>query len=242
MNKTLLAIGDMEDWDSYLKFYRQRRLLKKHNFDFATTDYDSILNGDCPSITSKTIIVFLFFPFVYWDREIEPKSYPGLYGNARFYSQLKRFWKAVAGKLAKHYEDRKIDFINSPVDIPTERDKKLTKQILTKAGVHTPRSYRIADVPSLLRLLRQGKKLFIKVRYGSMGKGITYLEQGRWSTNFALRGGRIVNRHSDYGWKFREVTGDRAFLKQLLTEDVIVEGGCTYSTVRSSTCILDATP
>jgi hypothetical protein len=223
MNKTLLAIGDTADWDSYLKFYRQRRLLKKYKFGFATTDYDSVLNGDCPPIASKTIIILLFFPFVYWDREIEPKTYPGLYGTKRFYSQLKRFWKIVAKKIEEHYEGKKIHFLNSPKNIPTERDKKLTKQILASAGIHTPRSYRIVNVPAIVHLLRQGKKLFIKVRYGSMGKGITYLEQGKWYTNFGLRGSRIVNRHSDYGWKFRDVTGNRTFLKQLLTEDVIVE-------------------
>jgi len=223
MNKTLLAIGDSTDWDSYLKFYRQRRLLKKHKFDFATTDYDSVLSGDCPPIASKTILIFLFFPFVYWDREIEPKTYRGLYGNKRFYSELKRFWKIVDGKLQEHYEGKKIHFVNSPESIPTERDKKLTKEILAKAGIHTPRSYRIVDVPSILRLLRQGKRLFVKVRYGSMGKGITYLEQGKWCTNFGLRGSRAVNRRSDYGWKFRDVTGKRAFLKELLKDDVLVE-------------------
>ncbi len=223
MNKTLLAIGDTGDWDSYLKFHRQRRLLKKYNFAFATTDYDSVLNGNCPPIASETIVIFLFFPFVYWDREIEPKTYSGLYGNKRFYSQLKRFWTIVAKRIEEHYKGRKIHFVNSPEHIPTERDKKLTKQILAGAGIHTPRPYRISDVPSILRLLRRGKKLYIKVRYGSMGKGITYLEQGKWHTNFGFRSGRIVNRHSDYGWKFRDVTGNRTFLRQLLKEDVIAE-------------------
>lgn len=223
MNKTLLAIGDASDWDSYLKFCRQRRLLKKYNCAFATTDYDSILNGDCPPIASETIVIFPFFPFVYWDRHIEPKGYPGVYGNRRFYAELKKFWKRVGGKLDQGYKGKTIHFVNSPANIPAERDKKLTKQILTRAGIHTPRSYRPAGVPSILRLLRQGKKLFIKVRYGSMGKGITYLEQGRWRTNFGFRAGRITNRHSDYGWKFRDVTDNTAFLKQLLTEDVIVE-------------------
>ena len=223
MNKTLLAVGDIQDWDSYLKFYRQRRLLKKYDFGFAATDYDSVLSGDCPSLASETIVIFPFFPFVYWDREIEPRAYAGLYGNKRFYAQLRRFWKTVGKRLQDNYEGRNVHFINSPANIPTERDKELTKRILARAGLHTPRSYKAADVSSVLRLLRQGRELFIKVRYGSMGKGITYLAQGKWHTNFGLRSGRIVNRHSDYGWKFRDVTGNRAFLKQLLAEDVIVE-------------------
>ena len=223
MNKTLLAIGDTKDWDSYLKFCRQRRLLKKYNCAFATTDYDSVLNGDCPNIASKTIIIFLFFPFVYWDREIEPTTYPGLYGNKRFYSQLKRFWKIVAKKLEEHYEGKKIHFVNSPANIPTERDKKLTKQILARAHIRAPRSYRATDIRAIMRLLRKGKNLFIKVRYGSMGKGITYLEENKWRTNFCFRGNRILNRHSDYGWRFRNVTGNRIFLRQLLKADIIIE-------------------
>ena len=83
MNKTLPAIGDARDWDSYLKFYSQRRLLKSHQFKFATADYDSVLNGACPAIASQTVVIFPFFPFVYWDRRIEPKTYKGLYGSRR---------------------------------------------------------------------------------------------------------------------------------------------------------------
>ena len=223
MNKTLLAIGDRKDWDSYLKFYRQRRLLKRQRFDFAATDYDSILSGDLPAVASKTLVIFLFFPFVYWDRHIEPKRYPGLYGSRRFYSQWKTLWKTVAGKLKRHYGDRTVHFINSPENIPVERDKQATRRVLARAGIRTPRSYRARSLRAVLDLLRKGTNLFVKVRYGSMGKGITYLEEGKWYTNFGFRGGRILNRHSDYGWRFRDVTGNRAFLRQLLSEDVVIE-------------------
>lgn len=56
-----------------------------------------------------------------------------------------------------------------------------------------------------------------------MGKGITYIEKDRWITNFGFREGRILSRKSDYGWKFREVTGNKAFLKRLLRQDLIIE-------------------
>ncbi len=223
MNKTLLVIGDIKDWDSYAKFYRKRRLLKEQEFGFVATDYDAVLNDDLPAITSKTIVIFLFFPFVYWDRHIEPRSYPGVYGNRRFYGEWKKFWRIVAGKLRRHYKGKRIHFVNSPENIPPERDKQLTKKMLSAAHVPTPRSYRTTSTRTILRLLRQGKPLFIKVRYGSMGKGITYLEEQKWLTNFCFRGGRILNRHSDYGWKFRNVTGNERFLGQLLKEDVVIE-------------------
>ncbi|MBA7485421.1 hypothetical protein ES707_20967 [subsurface metagenome] len=223
MNKTLLAIGDIGDWDSYAKFHKKRRLLKEHEFGFVAADYDAVLNDDLPAITSKTIVILLFFPFVYWDRHIEPRSYAGVYGNRRFYAKWKKFWRVVAGKLRRHYKGKKIHFVNSPENIPPERDKQLTKEILAAAHVPTPRSYRTTSTRTILRLLRQGKPLFIKVRYGSMGKGITYLEEQKWLTNFCFRGGRILNRHSDYGWRFRNVTGNERFLRQLLKEDVVIE-------------------
>ena len=223
MNKTLLAIGDESDWDSYLKFYRQRRLLKKSGFDFASTDYDAILRDDFPAVTSKTVVVFPFFPFAYWDRHIEPRGYPGVYGNRHFYSRLKTFWKLVARKLDRRLEGKKVHFVNSPENVPTERDKKLCRQVLAAAGIETPRQVRTRDMRTVLRMLRDGTGLFIKVRYGSMGKGITYLEADRWRTNFGFRGNRILNRHSDYGWKFRDITGNRAFLRELLKQDIVIE-------------------
>ena len=223
MDKTLLAIGDEKDWDSYLKFRRQGRLLKKYGFDFAAVDYDAVLNDDCPPIASETLVVFLFFPVAYWDRHIEPKRYPGLYGSRRFYSKLRTFWKLVGRALRQQYGDKDLHFVNSPENVPTERDKEATKRVLARAGIATPRAYRTRDLRAILALLRKGRKLFIKVRYGSMGKGITYLKEGCWRTNFGFREGRILNRHSDYGWRFRDVTGNRRFLRQLLKEDVMVE-------------------
>lgn len=200
-----------------------RRLLKSHQFKFATAGYDSVLNGACPAIASQTVVIFPFFPFVYWDRRIEPKTYKGMYGSRRFYSELKRFWQAVAGKLNQGYKGKTIHFVNSPRLLPTERDKQSTNRALTRAGIRSPRSYRVTDVPGLLAMLRKGANLFIKVRYGSMGKGITYLEEGKWRTNFGFRAGRITNRHSDYGWRFRDVTGNTAFLKELLAGDMVIE-------------------
>jgi glutathione synthase/RimK-type ligase-like ATP-grasp enzyme len=71
--------------------------------------------------------------------------------------------------------------------------------------------------------VEKGRRFYIKVRFGSMGKGITYLEKGRWLSNFRFRQGAIKSRKSDYGWTFRNVTGNRPFLKQLLEQDIIVE-------------------
>ena len=223
MDRTLLAIGDTTDWDSYLKFHRQGRLLKKHGFAYVTADYDAVLRGEFPAIASETVVVFLFFPFAYWDRHIEPSRYPGVYGSQRFYTELKAFWKRVGRTVRRQYAGKRLHFVNSPEDVPLERDKEATKRVLSRAGIATPRAYRSRDVRAILALLDRGERLFIKVRYGSMGKGITCLEDGRWRTNFGFRAGRLLNRHSDYGWRFRDVTGNRAFLRELLRQDVVVE-------------------
>lgn len=223
INKTLLAVGDEKDWDSYLKFLRQTHMLRKHGVDFMTTDYDSVLADDFPAVRTRALTVFLFFPFEYWDRHIEPRRYMGVYGSRDFYSKLKTFWKTVDRKIRGEYGDRKLSFISAPGDIPPERDKEAAKRLLRRAGIEAPRSFRSRDIAAVLSLLEKGRELFVKVRYGSMGKGITYLERDRWLTNFAFRQKRILNRHSDYGWRFRDVTGNRAFLRELLRSDVVVE-------------------
>ena len=56
-----------------------------------------------------------------------------------------------------------------------------------------------------------------------MGKGITYLGENRWSTNFIFRKRKILSRKSDYGWRFRNITNNKVFLKNLLKEDVTIE-------------------
>jgi glutathione synthase/RimK-type ligase-like ATP-grasp enzyme len=86
-----------------------------------------------------------------------------------------------------------------------------------------PRSINPTSINHIERFLKGKRKLFIKPRCGSMGKGMTYLEKNKWQTNFDIRGSRIVSMRSDYGWEFRDVTGNSSFLKKLLEKDVIVE-------------------
>ena len=223
MDKTLLAIGDKKNWDSFLKFYRHRHLLKKYNFYFESTDYNSVLNNDFPLIKTKELIIFLFFPFEYWDKYVEPKNYREVYGNKNFYLKFKEFWKILDKKIKKNYKDKRIYFINPPENLSTDRDKELTKKLIKKANVKTTKTYKIKDINKILKLLDGGKKFFVKVRYGSMGKGISYLEKNRWYTNFTFRNNKILSRKSDYGWRFKKVANNEAFLKKLLKEDVIIE-------------------
>ena len=221
--KTLLAVGELRDWDSYKKFYRNRRLFSKNGFKFKSVDYADILKDKLPKIKTKEIIVFFFFPFTYWDTKIETKTYKGVYGNVSFYNKFKEFWELVYYKINSHYPDKRIFYVNHPSGISLDRDKEATKKLLESKGVRVSKSYFTRDFDKIMELLDQGKKLFVKVRYGSMGKGITYLEKDRWLTNFRFRNGKIISKKSDYGWTFREITGNKRFLRELLKQDIIIE-------------------
>jgi glutathione synthase/RimK-type ligase-like ATP-grasp enzyme len=221
--KTILAIGDNKDFDSYQKFFRQRRLFREHGYYFKTVDYMSLLDGGLPQIKTKRIVVLLFFPFVYWEKNIETKESIEVYGTRDYFVRFRKFWKEVSKKLRDFYKEKDIYFVNLPEKLYTGRDKEATKGILSKAGIPVPKRYITRDYRKILEMENEGKKLFIKVRYGSMGKGITYLEKNSWLTNFRFKNNRIVSKKSDYGWTFTDITGNKKFLGGLLKQDVVVE-------------------
>jgi glutathione synthase/RimK-type ligase-like ATP-grasp enzyme len=221
--KTFLAIGDHKDFDSFQKFYNQRKLFKKHGFHFKTVDYSGVLEEKLPKIKTKSVVVLLFFPFIYWENNIETKESTEVYGNRDYFLRFRKFWKQISRKIKNFYRDRDIHYVNLPEKLYVGRDKEATKRILAKAGIPVPKNHSSRDYRKILEMENVGKKLFIKVRYGSMGKGITYFEKNYWLTNFRFQNNRILSKKSDYGWSFIEVTGNRKFLNKLLKQDVIVE-------------------
>ncbi|PCI38348.1 MAG: hypothetical protein COB53_04860 [Elusimicrobia bacterium] len=221
--KTLVAVGDKGDWDSYKKFIRRKGMCGKHGWRFQSFDYDTILSGKLPEVKTDSLVFFFFFPFEFWKKTIETKRYKGVYGNRSFYLSYVDFWQQLKKRITKRYPGKKISFVNDPTAIITDRDKVRTRKILARAGVPVSHVFETRDFKKIISLINQGKRLFLKVRYGSMGKGITYIEKDRWITNFGFRNGQILSRKSDYGWKFHEVTGNNAFLKRLLRQDLIIE-------------------
>lgn len=221
--KTLLAIGDEKDFDAFKKFFKQRKLFKKYNFSFKSIDYDSILEGKLPEVKTKNLIVFPFFPFSYWDRYIETTKSKEVYGNRNYFIKFKKFWKKTDKTLKRRYKGKKIHFVNHPDKIYVERDKKTTERILTKADIPVPKHYLTRDYKKIIEMVDDGRKLFIKVRYGSMGKGISCLEKDRWLTNFRFKNNRLISKKSDYGWTFIDITNNRKFLRELLLQDIIIE-------------------
>ncbi len=221
--RTLLAVGDKKDWDSYEKFIEQKDSLSNSMIKIESSSYSDIIGGHFPEVSGKSLVVLPFFPFDYWDRNIESEKYEGVYGNSEFYRRFRNFWQLFQTKMEMAYEGKRIHYINPPAAICLERDKEETKSVLAGKGIPVPKSFAMRDADEILGMIEEGARLYIKVRYGSMGKGISYFEKDRWMTNFDFENGKIVSRGSDYGWRFKEITRRREFLEELLKTDVVVE-------------------
>jgi len=224
MKTTVLVLGDESDWESYNRFCEQLQKHRSKKLNWVTATYDLLEKNELPTLKSDTIIIYLFFPFTYWDKHIEKEGYTGVYGNVEFYNKFRACWSEIHRTLKKVYRGKKIHFINHPLKIAIDRDKELTKIILSENGVKIPTSYYTREYTDILKLVDQeNKKLFLKVRYGSMGKGITYMEKGNWKTNFRFEDGKILSPRSDYGWTFIDITDNVKFLKEILTKNIVIE-------------------
>jgi len=222
-NITVLTIGDKLDFDEYKKFDRERKILIRFGFDYATMNYTKALKGKFPKIKTKKVIIFLFFPFNCWNKNIEHKSYRGIYGNRIFYKKFMSFWTKIDDIINKRFANKEILFINTPFLSARYRDKRLVEYRLSRRKIPVPRRHLANHTRDIYNLLSKGNYLFLKARYGSMGKGITYLSWSNWMTNFQFRGNKIISRRSDYGWHFRDITGNKAFLSQLIKKDILIE-------------------
>lgn len=220
---TIFTIGDRADHDSYKKFHREKKFILGKGFEYASTNYGRLLSKGIPNINTKKVIVFLFFPFVYWNRHIERKRYRGLYGNRTFYKKFTIFWKDVNKKLRVSLRRKEVYFVNQPYLCGLYRDKQIVAGRFLRRGIPAPKRFAVSDAKELIDLLNRGKAFFLKPRYGSMGKGITFLSRASWQTNFVFKRGKIVNRRADRGWRFRDVTGNKKFLRKLLKKDILIE-------------------
>jgi len=222
---TILNVGDKADFDSYKKIDKEKRYFRKNGFRYATVNYRRLLNGQVDPIKTQKIIVLFFFPFSYWNKYIEHKSYKGIYGNQTFYNKFIQFWDQIEKQCKICFRGKKVFFINKPQLCGAYRDKVTISRKLAEFQIPEPRIHKTISVKAIEAKLARGHKFFLKPRYGSMGKGITFLSRNNWQTNFTVKGDQILSRKSDRGWKFMDVTGNKRFLKQLLTKDIIIQEG-----------------
>lgn len=222
-NITILAVGDKSDFDSYAKFHKERVSFLKRGFKYATVSYAKFLKGRAPLIETKKVIIFLFFPYAYWNKNIEYKGYKGFYGGLSFSKKFSRFWNMVNRITKKTMPDKEICFINRPLLCGLYRDKLSVIKKLKRYKIQQPKLYRTFGLKHIYGLINCGHSFFIKPRCGSMGKGITFLSPCNWKTNFIFKNNKIISRISDHGWKMKGVTGNGSFLEKLIKNDVLIQ-------------------
>lgn len=219
---TILAIGDGPDHDSYKKLHKEKPFILKSGFDYKNTSYKRFLTNGFPAINTKKVIVFLFFPFLYWNEHIEHKNYKGVYGSHIFFNKFSQFWNKVDKASKRFLKEKEVFFVNRPNLCALYRDKIEIARKFSRAGVKYPEEYKMSRVKDIVSKLGKGRSFFLKPRYGSMGKGITFLSWSNWQTNLMFKDNKIKSRHSDHGWKFRDITGDKAFLSKILRSDMLI--------------------
>lgn len=220
---SVISVGDNTDFDSFKKLDREKKRFARSRVSYHSLSYKDLLSGNAPETKSDNLLFFFFFPFDYWNSRIETKRYRGVYGNEIFYRKFVTFFNSVDAVIKKQFAGRKIAFVNHPASSARCRDRLSVKKVLLKNGIPTPRVHAIKDVNKVYRYLSDNRSLFIKVRYGSMGKGITYVSPSTWKTNFVFRNKKILSRKSDYGWHFRDVVKREDFIGKLYQANVISE-------------------
>lgn len=228
--KTLLVIGDEKisrnrPYVSFLRFVKHAHRLKdkEKSFDLKVIGYSQLLSGKLPKIEAPSIKVVFFFPYKYWNRHIEIYPDERIYGDKKFGQEFKAFFKKAKKAIEGYYQGKSIEYLNSPNACYLDRDKKASKDLLRKNKVPTPRPQRASSFADIQRLLNKRAGLYIKPRFGSMGKGITYVDKQGVTSNFLFRQGRLKSRPSDFNWRFTRIKDEEIFLNKLLERGFICE-------------------
>ncbi|MEE8360072.1 MAG: YheC/YheD family protein [Candidatus Omnitrophota bacterium] len=222
-NISLIAVGDKADFDSFKKLHRERKRLSGSNISYNWITYADLIKGRTPRIRSDRALFFPFFPFDYWNKNIETKRYRGVYGSEEFYKKFTNFFSTVEKAIGRGFCGKEIYFVNMPHLVSRCRDRLSVKRLMLENGISTPPLHKLTGVNDIYKILSEGRSLFIKVRYGSMGKGITFISPSIWKTNFVLRNNKILSRKSDHGWHFRDIVKREKFVEKLLRADVYAE-------------------
>jgi len=229
MKKMLLVIGDLTkdgiDPEPNLRvFLRTLDKLSNPRLPFRMVTYQDVLSGELPAIEKRKIIAVFFFPFKYWNEQIEVYDKDNrIYGDIYFGRDFKKLFTAVERILMNKYGRRHLKFVNSPSSCSSDRDKKYTQRILSSKGVPTPRAFNIKTIAQINKLLSNGVEFYIKPRFGAMGKGITFLSKDRCFSNYIFRKGKIISRPYDYNWNFKPIGKRDEFLKALIKKDMLWE-------------------
>ncbi len=186
--------------------------------------YEALLSKKRLSFASDVLYVMFYFPYTFWDKHCEVEDGVAVYGVDRgVYLKFRRFWARVERAVKQVYPDKRIEFIIDPKMVFVDRDKILTHDLLEQAGIPVTATLKKHHLETVLQNVSEKRGIFIKSRYGAEGKGITRVRSGEWTTNYVVKRHRPFNHPIGKKWPFTDVTGDKAFLRDLLDRDVIVE-------------------
>ena len=209
--KALLVIGEEKisrtrPYVSFQRFIKYARRLRKRDIEVHVIDYARIFSGRVPSIDAPIVKIVFFFPYRYWNRHIEVYADDRFYGDKRFGREFKAFFKRAKRAIERYFPGKRIEYLNSPQLCYLDRDKKASKDLLKKSAVSVPRTFQVSSFEDVQRLLNRGTNLYIKPRFGSMGKGITYINNKEAISNFLFRKNKVLSRPSDFNWRFSRIS------------------------------------
>ena len=231
MKKTLLIVGDKRTKGhtldhSFNAFVNIIENSGDGEFRPHIISYKNVFNGGLPKISNTKLMVLLFFPYKYWHEKIEVYEKDSkVYGDKTFGREFKKYFIRLENTIRAKYGGKEIRYVNPPGRSILDRDKQESKIFFRKHNIPTPRSFDVKNVKDIHRIIDRGWSLYIKPRFGAMGKGITYLSNGLMMTNFLFRKGKIVSHSYDYHWRFHEIkdSDKDGFLRILLSRGFMFE-------------------
>jgi len=209
---------------SFVKFITYARKLKgRKAFELEVINYAQLLSGRPPAIEAAEISVVFFFPYKYWNDNIEIYPDTRIYGDKKFGREFKIFFRRVEKAINRYYGAGRIKYLNSPKAIYLDRDKKASKDLLRRRRIPTPRLLKACSFDDIQKLINKGVSLYIKPGFGALGKGITYIDGQGVTSNFLFHKSKIVNRIHKSKWKFAGIKEKETFLNKLLKKGFICE-------------------
>jgi glutathione synthase/RimK-type ligase-like ATP-grasp enzyme len=231
MKKTLIVIGDPMMTSSRYepslnRFLTYKYLLKKRGIETVLLTYEDVSSLRLPDITAKWVDALLFFPYNYWNSNIEVYGNDNrIYGDISFGKDYRLYLNRISRAVKTKYKNKHLKYINPPESCIIDRDKLQAFNALKRAGIKTPEIFKVKNVEGFDRLLKKNGQLYIKPRFGAMGKGITYADSSGLYTNFLFQSGNIKSRAYDYNWPAAKIANKNRhiFIQQLISRGFIFQ-------------------
>jgi len=219
---SLLILGEHQDSSLNPNIKRLQRYSTEMEIPTRVRNYEEFFSKPI-KINTEDLAVMFFFPYKFWNQTCETPEDTGIYGtSSKSYKRFEQFWKDVKGNLEEKFKGINLKYIIDPDFAALDRDKIATHKLLKKANIPTTKKLP-KDFSYLLELVKT-HGIFIKPRYGALGKGITYLSPSKWLTNYGVGRNNVPYNYScEKGWFFKEITGNHEFLKRILDLEMIVE-------------------